>query len=58
MIETRTIHCPVDFSPISLRNVRIGAHAKGMLKRFLFGTTTMSVMYDAPCPVWDDPESA
>ena len=35
----------------------MGAHAKGMLKRFLFGTTTLSVLHGAPCPVWFVPGS-
>jgi len=30
----------------------MGAHGKGMLKRFLFGTKTLSVLHGAPCPVW------
>jgi nucleotide-binding universal stress UspA family protein len=34
----------------------MGAHAKGMLKRLLFGTTTLSVLHGAPCPVWFVPE--
>lgn len=37
--------------------VVMGAHAKGLLKRFLFGTTTLSVLHGAPCPVWFVPES-
>ena len=36
----------------------MGAHGKGMLKRFLFGTTTLSILHGAPCPVWFVPESA
>jgi nucleotide-binding universal stress UspA family protein len=35
----------------------MGAHAKGMLKRFLFGTKTMNVLHGAPCPVWFVPEA-
>jgi len=34
----------------------MGAHAKGMLKRFLFGTTTLSILHGAKCPVWFVPE--
>lgn len=30
----------------------MGAHGKGMLKRFLFGTTTLSLLHGAKCPVW------
>lgn len=30
----------------------MGAHGKGMLKRFLFGTTTLSILHGANCPVW------
>lgn len=30
----------------------MGAHGKGMLKRFLFGTTTLSILHGAKCPVW------
>ena len=30
----------------------MGAHGKGMLKRFLFGTTTLSILHGARCPVW------
>jgi len=30
----------------------MGAHAKGMLKRFLFGTTTLKILHGAKCPVW------
>ena len=36
----------------------MGAHGKGMLKRFLFGTTTLSILHGAPCPVWFVPEHA
>ena len=36
----------------------MGAHGKGMLKRFLFGTTTLSILHGAPCPVWFVPDSA
>jgi nucleotide-binding universal stress UspA family protein len=32
--------------------VVMGAHGKGMLKRFLFGTTTLSILHGAKCPVW------
>lgn len=32
--------------------VVMGAHGKGMLKRFLFGTTTLSILHGAQCPVW------
>lgn len=37
--------------------VVMGAHAKGMLRRFLFGTKTMSLLHGASCPVWFVPES-
>lgn len=30
----------------------MGSHGKSMLKRFLFGTTTMSILHRAKCPVW------
>lgn len=30
----------------------MGSHGKSMLKRFLFGTTTMSILHRANCPVW------
>lgn len=35
----------------------MGAHGKGMLKRFLFGTTTMTILHGAECPVWFMPEA-
>jgi nucleotide-binding universal stress UspA family protein len=35
----------------------MGAHGAGMLKRFLFGTTTLSILHGAGCPVWFVPES-
>ena len=35
----------------------MGAHGKGMLKRFLFGTTTMTILHGADCPVWFMPEA-
>ena len=38
-----------EISPLS---IVMGAHAKGMLKRFLFGTTTLSILHGAQCPVW------
>lgn len=34
----------------------MGAHGKGMLKRFLFGTRTLSILHGARCPVWFVPE--
>ncbi len=37
--------------------VIMGAHGKGMLKRFLFGTTTMTILHGAGCPVWFMPEA-
>lgn len=37
--------------------VIMGAHGKGMLKRFLFGTTTMAILHGAGCPVWFVPEA-
>ena len=37
--------------------VIMGAHGKGMLKRFLFGTTTMTILHGAGCPVWFVPEA-
>ena len=37
--------------------ILMGAHAKGMLKRLLFGTTTLSVLRHANCPVWFVPET-
>jgi universal stress protein A len=36
----------------------MGAHGKGMLKRFLFGTTTLNILHGASCPVWFVPEHA
>ena len=39
------------------RYILMGAHAKGMLKRLLFGTTTLSVLRNSNCPVWFVPES-
>jgi nucleotide-binding universal stress UspA family protein len=36
----------------------MGAHGKGMLKRFIFGTTTLSILHGAKCPVWFVPETA
>jgi len=30
----------------------MGAHGKGLLKRFLFGTTTLSILHGSKCPVW------
>jgi len=35
----------------------MGAHAKGLLRRYLFGTKTLSVLHSAPCPVWFVPDS-
>lgn len=35
----------------------MGAHGKGMLQRFLFGTTTMTILHGAGCPVWFVPET-
>lgn len=35
----------------------MGAHAKGILGRLLFGTTTLSILHGAACPVWFVPES-
>jgi universal stress protein A len=35
----------------------MGAHGKGMLKRFLFGTTTMTILHGAECPVWFMPDA-
>ena len=37
--------------------VIMGAHGKGMLKRFLFGTATMTILHGAGCPVWFVPEA-
>jgi nucleotide-binding universal stress UspA family protein len=37
--------------------VIMGAHGKGLLKRFLFGTRTMSILHGAGCPVWFVPEA-
>jgi len=37
--------------------VIMGAHGKGMVKRFLFGTKTMTILHGAGCPVWFVPES-
>ena len=37
--------------------VIMGAHGKGMVKRFLFGTTTMTILHSAGCPVWFVPEA-
>lgn len=34
----------------------MGAHAKGMLKRTLFGTTTLGILHGAECPVWFVPQ--
>lgn len=34
----------------------MGAHGKGMLQRFLFGTRTLSILHGAQCPVWFVPE--
>lgn len=39
------------------RYILMGAHAKGILKRLLFGTTTLSILRSANCPVWFVPES-
>ena len=36
----------------------MGSHGKSMLKRFLFGTTTMSILHRAKCPVWFVSEAA
>ncbi len=36
----------------------MGAHGKSLLRRFLFGTTTMSILHGASCPVWFVPEAA
>ena len=37
--------------------ILMGAHAKGMLKRLLFGTTTLGVLRSVECPVWFVPET-
>jgi nucleotide-binding universal stress UspA family protein len=39
------------------RFILMGAHAKGLLKRVLFGTTTLGVLRNANCPVWFVPET-
>jgi len=44
-----------DFSSLC---IVMGAHGKGMLKRFLFGTTTLNILHGAKCPVWFVPEHA
>ena len=36
--------------------VLLAAHRKGALRRLLFGTTTMEMLHDSPCPVWFVPE--
>ncbi len=36
----------------------MGAHGKSPLRRFLFGTTTMSILHGAKCPVWFVPQVA
>ena len=35
----------------------MGAHGKGFLKRFIFGTKTMTILHGAGCPVWFVPEA-
>jgi universal stress protein A len=37
--------------------ILLAAHRKGPLKRLLFGTATMEVLHDSPCPVWFVPEA-
>ncbi|MFQ5349292.1 MAG: universal stress protein [Thermoanaerobaculia bacterium] len=36
--------------------VLLAAHRKGPLRRLLFGTATVEVLHDSPCPVWFVPE--
>ncbi len=36
----------------------MGAHGKGMLRRFLFGTTTLGVLHEADSPVWFVPDQS
>ena len=36
--------------------VLLAAHRKGPLRRLLFGTTTVEVLQESPCPVWFVPE--
>ena len=36
--------------------VLLAAHRKGPLRRLLFGTATVELLHDSPCPVWFVPE--
>ncbi len=36
--------------------VLLAAHRKGPLRRLLFGTATVEVLHESPCPVWFVPE--
>lgn len=37
--------------------VIVASHRKGPLRRLLFGTATLEVLQESPCPVWFVPES-
>ena len=36
--------------------ILLAAHRKGPLRKMLFGTATVEVLHDSPCPVWFVPE--
>ncbi len=61
LVERATVHVrvgdPVEeilktADEIDALCIVMGSHGKSLLKRFLFGTTTMSILHRAKCPVW------
>lgn len=61
-VEVRTGDASVSVLESARENdalfILLGARGKGLIKRFLFGTTTLSVLHDSPCPVLFVPPSA